>query len=157
MPTTILANERLPELLAEILETERDLCFKASGSCMAPVIHEGDTIVVRHVSRDSLRIGAIAVFRSSDGALASHRIVGFSGPNRKRSVHVRADAIADWIEIVPAAEIIGQVVSVRRQGRSVSLLGFLTRITAFLRARLMLFIHRITHRLKATMKHESDF
>ena len=78
MSLELLADDKIPELLGEILERHGDVCLVAGGFCMAPDILPGDTIVVRKVCTYSLRVGAIVLSGSPFGPPISHRIAVYS-------------------------------------------------------------------------------
>jgi signal peptidase I len=90
--------------------------FRAEGGSMHPTIRSGEAIMVEPASPLDLRNGDIALYRSHRG-ITAHRLVGRAhGP-----VFVfRGDAFGDD-EFVEASGVLGRVLSVERNGRSVRL------------------------------------
>ena len=141
---TVLADDKIPELLGEILERHGDVCLVAGGFCMAPDILPGDTIVVRKVCTHSLRVGAIVLSGSPFGPPISHRIVGFTQLNDERRILLRADKLKAQVETVCEQDVIGKVISVRRSDdRPISMDSTTYTIKAFLRAKALLCAHHV--------------
>ncbi len=91
---------------------------------MYPSIREGELITVEPVQPSDVRLGDIVLYRSQRGLIA-HRVVG-SSPTQSSvlSPHhflLRGDASLSCDQPVAAQQILGRVVGVERNGRSIQL------------------------------------
>ncbi len=90
---------------------------------MYPSIREGELITVEPVVPNDVTLGDIVLYRSERGLIA-HRVVG-SSPTQSSvlSPHylLRGDASLSRDEPVEAHQILGRVIRVERDGRSVAL------------------------------------
>jgi signal peptidase I len=105
-----------PELLRD-LAAQDDLTLTVRGSCMEPVIHDGDTIAVR--GRKRYLPGDIIVFAGARDQLFAHRVLGF-GP---RGLVTRGDHCGDHDSPVALERVIGVVqapVGLHRRIRAVA-------------------------------------
>jgi hypothetical protein len=96
--------------------------FRASGESMYPSIRDGESIAVGPVRAESIVRGDVLLCRLGERLLA-HRVVSVAGCGRERILRLRGDAKRDCDAPVTAADVIGRVMSVRRDGRSVRLAG----------------------------------
>ena len=92
---------------------------------MYPSIREGELITVEPVVPSDVKRGDIVLYRSERGLLA-HRVVG-SSPTQSsvlsphHSLLLKGDASLSCDQPVEAHQILGRVVEVQRNGRSVAL------------------------------------
>ncbi len=91
---------------------------------MYPSIREGELITVEPVVASDVTVGDIVLYRSERGVIA-HRVVG-SSPTQSSvlSPHhflLRGDASLSCDKPVAAHQILGRVVGVKRNGRSIAL------------------------------------
>jgi hypothetical protein len=98
------------------------ICFRAEGDSMHPTIRHGESIVVSTLYGDRIVRGDVLLCRHRDRLLA-HRVVDLSGIGGERVVRLRGDAKRDDDAPVAVSSVIGKVVSVRRDGRMISLSG----------------------------------
>lgn len=77
---------------------------------MAPALHTGDLVIVRHADPATLRVGDIATYRQANGVLVTHRIAAIDASGAQRVFAFRGDAnrVPDP-QPVPAAAVRGQV------------------------------------------------
>ncbi len=103
-------------LASELAGGERTARLVVSGTCMTPLIDDGDTVLVRGVTGE-LPCGTIVVARNPKGRLVCHRFLGC------------ADGTTGWLaaenslsaELVPLQSIIGIVTTVCREDGSLDL------------------------------------
>ncbi len=94
---------------------ERTRCPLA-GSSMAPLLQDGDILVVEHGNGD-LRLGDVIVFRAG-GRIKAHRLL-----RRRRAADgglsylTKGDASVGYDAPVPAEQVIGRVVEVHGPNR----------------------------------------
>jgi hypothetical protein len=81
---------------------------------MLPALRPGDVITVERRTLDKLQPGRIVLFRR-DGRLTAHRIIRASAED----LLTQGDSVPAHDLPVQPAEIVGQVVGIRRNGRSV--------------------------------------
>ncbi len=113
------ASKLLLHLTTELLSQGTTVRFRASGRSMYPSIREGELITVEPVRASDVKLGDIVLYRSERGPIA-HRVVEIAS----RDTHVfrlRGDASLSSDEPVGAEQILGRVVSVKRNGRAVQL------------------------------------
>lgn len=112
-----LSGFALLELMRAVLARGVPFRFKARGWSMAPFIRDGDVILVNPLQRDLPGIGAVVAFiRPEDGKLVVHRIVGRQGA----AVLIQGDNVTSLPDgIVPQENLLGRVMRIDREGRSV--------------------------------------
>ncbi len=102
------------ELVHEVAGAQGEVRLRAGGASMLPVVWPGDLVTVRRCAFEQLRPGQI-VLHGRDETLTLHRIV------RVASDHVitRGDSLPKCDQPVKAGDVVGQVVGISRNGRSV--------------------------------------
>ena len=108
------------------------------GQSMLPFLETLDECVTEKVENQTLRVGDIVVYETSDNVSAVHRILNVD--NEAAEVLIKGDNIPYRLrETVSFAAIKEKVVEVKRQGKVRNLKGFRAglsaKITAFLSAR----------------------
>lgn len=104
------------DVAGAVLREGRPLRFRATGTSMAPSIRSGDILTVDPVDARALRPGDVALYRSEQGPRV-HRLTGRAGA----TLRLQGDAPGCLVEEVPAAEVLGRLVFVEREGRQVRL------------------------------------
>jgi len=123
-----LASNLLLDLTAELLSRGTTVRFRPSGRSMYPSIREGELITVEPVQPSDVKLGDIVLYRSQRGLIA-HRVVGTEreqGTSTQSSVlsphyFLQGDASLSCDQPVAGQQILGRVVRVQRNGRSVAL------------------------------------
>jgi hypothetical protein len=93
--------------------------FRAAGRSMRPTISDGETITVQPVSPPDIRQGDIILYRLQGGVVL-HRVVGLEREQGKALLFtLRGDASGVSDEPVAAQQVLGRVVYVERNGRSI--------------------------------------
>ena len=132
-------SKLLLDLTTELLSQGTTVRFRPSGRSMYPSIREGELITVEPVVVSDVTLGDIVLYRSQRGLIA-HRVIGTgqalsptqssvlspqssSAQSSVLSPHyfLQGDASLSWDEPVEAHQILGRVIRVQRNGRSVAL------------------------------------
>ena len=118
------ASNLLLDLTTELLSQGATVRFRPSGRSMYPSIREGELITVEPVKASDVKLADIVLYRSERGPIA-HRVVG-SSPTQSSvlSSHhflLLGDASLSCDQPVEAHQILGRVVRVQRNGRSIQL------------------------------------
>ena len=134
------AEQIFPELISDLLSDGHIIRFVAPGDSMYPTICDGDIVTVAPIKAASVSTGDIILYRHKSG-LAAHRVLRIikhcnehsrSDPkdlkNRPSSetLHIilRGDAAVVFDEPVTAAQVLGRVTRVERQGRRIDPYSF---------------------------------
>ncbi|MBI3912162.1 MAG: hypothetical protein HY320_14680 [Armatimonadetes bacterium] len=90
---------------------------------MLPTIREGDVVTCEPIHSGTIRRGDIILHRFRHGVIA-HRVVKIEARRGQPAIFIlRGDACAADDAPVDAAQILGRVVAVERNGRVISLAG----------------------------------
>ncbi len=92
-------------------ERQEQSACTITGNCMSPMIREGDTLVIRHGSRD-IRMGDVVVF-GAPGKFRVHRVVGIERRDGVELFLLKADRKSRLHRPVSRGEILGKVIEVR--------------------------------------------
>ncbi len=128
------------EVSTELLRQGQRVRFKAPGRSMQPTIIEGETITVEPVAPQAVRKGDIILYSFERGFIA-HRVVRILRRKGDAPCFImRGDASDSFDYPVAAQQVLGKVISVEREGRSVDLYSQ--------RARIRHIAHKWASRLK---------
>ncbi len=110
-----LTNHAQLELMCGVIERGATFRFSARGYSMLPFIHDGDVLTISPLD-PPLQVGAVVAFiRPGWEVLAVHRVVAQKGSEYL----IKGDNCIQPDGVIPAAQLIGQVVRVERRGRRV--------------------------------------
>lgn len=110
-----LSSAELTELLGATLARGAPFRFNARGSSMHPFIRNGDVITIAPLRNTHLRAGDVVAFkRFGTSRMVIHRIVG----KKNGSFMIQGDNVSGTDGVVPAAELLGRVTKVEREGRN---------------------------------------
>jgi hypothetical protein len=104
------------DLVADVVRTSGKVQLKVAGLSMIPFLWPGDIVTVRHCDPSELQTNWIIVLRQRE-RLIVHRFLYWAGD----SVVTRGDARPRYDEPARATEVLGQVESILRNGRQISL------------------------------------
>lgn len=109
------------DVATELLSRGYRVRFRAEGASMHPTIRAGETITVE--PRSEIAVGDIAFYRAKRGLIA-HRVVEIRQWNgNARLLLTRGEDTGSTDEAVREHQILGRVVAVERNGRSIDLGG----------------------------------
>jgi signal peptidase I len=166
-----LSPHNFEQVCAELLGEGHQVKFRAPGDSMYPTICNGDLITVKPIKPSNIYVGDIILYRHENGVVA-HRVINIKAPIKKPSQNLnysserslsltqpsalspqhcltlRGDAAIYYDDPVEAKQILGKVVSVERNGRSIDPYGF--------RSKLYFKARRFASRLKRfLLNHQS--
>ena len=108
----------LVELLRAVLERGQPFRFEAPGFSMSPFIQDSDAITVAPLSGAAPHLGDVVAFiRPETGKLVVHRVVG----KQDGAFLIQGDNAEETDGPVPAANVLGRVTRVERDGKRVYL------------------------------------
>lgn len=116
-PDPPTADRMLDAALELLGERAGRAVFEVRGRSMRPTLRDGDAVLVVLADR-SLRAGDLAVFRLGADAVV-HRFVG----RHRDGLLFRGDGREALDPVVPAGEVLGRVVAMRRSGEWLGLEG----------------------------------
>jgi signal peptidase I len=136
MTEAAVHSERFIDMLEHLLGRGHAVRFRADGWSMYPTIRYGEVIVVQPLSGSTPLTGDILLYRRSEGAIA-HRVIGttWSAGGRPKLIF-RGDAANCCDPPIDTAMLLGRVVAVERDGRTLQL-GYLNRIWSPVIARML--------------------
>jgi signal peptidase I len=115
LSSPFLETRLLLEIGRQILNEGLWLRFRVSGSSMHPTIRDGDLITVKPVSPADVRVGDIVLCRYGSRALV-HRVVAVKGADSAVMEFVlKGDSSSSCDKPVPATDLMGKVVDVKRE------------------------------------------
>jgi hypothetical protein len=110
-----------------LLEEGLSVRFRAGGRSMLPTLRDGEVVTVAPASAADVAVGDVLLCATARGPLA-HRLVSVAharaaaaGAASTLRLTLRGDASLECDAPVTAAQVRGKVVSVERDGRSLSL------------------------------------
>lgn len=103
-------------LSAEILQSGRSLRFQARGGSMAPLVRDGDVLLVAPVDSHAVRMGDLVLFRGSHGNVVVHRVIRVENGAGGRRFTLQGDAVSLPDGVVLGADIYGRVTEIERSG-----------------------------------------
>jgi signal peptidase len=107
-------------LVEHVVGTGMSIRFRACGDSMYPTILHGDVITVAPVAAHAVARGDILLYRDGDRVLA-HRLISVSSHGTETRFRLRGDTNATCDAPVAAAQIVGRVEAVERDGRAIPL------------------------------------
>jgi len=124
------------ELVQEALEAGADgTALRVTSSSMRPRLVAGDRVWIERVSARSLRPGDVVVCRVDGAGLVVHRLIWrdrpFGSPTR---LYTKGDALSYIDRTVGIERMVGRVVKVEREGRSIAATTLGDRIRCWLLA-----------------------
>lgn len=134
MQKLTLGSGDLAELAEEVLSRGGRLPFFAAGVSMLPTIRDGDLLVAEGMGGKDPERGDVLIHRTSGGGCAVHRLRSLDGP----AIIMSFDASPWSTYRIRAEDVIGRIVSARRNGRELDLsmklrTGFGLRVSFVLR------------------------
>jgi signal peptidase len=104
------------ELVADVARSFGEVCLKVTGASMIPTIWPGDVIAVRRRDMAELHPGQIVMYKR-EGKLVAHRLTSVRGD----LLTTRGDSLQSYDPPIVKSNIVGEVVCLVRNGRSVHL------------------------------------
>ncbi|MBN1140131.1 MAG: signal peptidase I [Anaerolineae bacterium] len=108
-------------LAQAILDEGLTLRFRAKGMSMHPFVRNGDILHVRAVAPDRVHIGELVLFRIAGSRVAVHRVLRKTRSAGKPAFVIKGDRVEQPDGVVPAENILGQVIARERNGVKIDL------------------------------------
>ncbi len=105
------------ELTRVLLQQGCNVQFRAAGTSMHPTIRDGEVVTVAPRSVERVAAGDVILYRCDRGPTA-HRVIAVRpSPAGRPVLYLQGDNLCSIDRPIQADEVIGRVVSVRRDGR----------------------------------------
>jgi signal peptidase len=114
MPETHL-DAACCDLVADVVRSKGIASLGVTGSSMLPAIRPGDVLTIKRHKQEELQPGEVVLFRRN-GRLTAHRILSSSIDG----LLTQGDSLPAMDQPVPAGEVVGLVVKIERNGRTLS-------------------------------------
>ena len=112
---------RFIQLLEELLRDGQSVRFRAPGWSMHPTIRDCEVITVAPLGASLVREGDVVLYRTGGAAIA-HRVTRVrSAAGRSEGLVLRGDAAHCCDRPIGVAQVLGRVLAVERDGRTVRL------------------------------------
>jgi len=108
-------------LAQAILEEGLILRFRAKGVSMHPFVRSGDLLYVQTIAPDRVHIGDLVLFRIAGSKVAVHRVLRRKRLGEKSAFVIKGDRVEQPDGVVPAENILGQVIARERDGVKIDL------------------------------------
>ncbi len=132
-----LRKELLDVALELSQQADQQIWWPFVGSSMTPHISEGDMLLVRH-SLHPIRLGDIIVFKAA-GGLVAHRVVFIRRHDSENIYRTKGDNSCSFDAPVRQSSVLGRVVRIQKDNKSISLetshikfLNFLSALYSYL-------------------------
>ena len=112
-----LLTAAAPALMAGVLARYGQLRLRAFGSSMFPVFRPGDVLCIRRCTDEEVQRGDVVLMRDGDRVVA-HRLIDKQRHDGESFLVTRGDSLWDSDPVRPASMLLGLVVAVVRNGRS---------------------------------------
>ena len=109
------------ELAADILSEGDLLRFRVHGGSMHPFIRDEDIIEVKPIEASVIRLGDVIFYRSARGRLLAHRVIKVGAQRGQVALVTKGDSVSRPDQLVRPEQVLGQVVAIKRAGRTIRL------------------------------------
>lgn len=130
------------ELSNEILNRGSYLRFRARGESMHPFIRDGDILKVKPVEVSEIKLGDVVFYRT-ERRIVAHRVIKKTFNNGKAFLVTKGDSSPSSDNPVYPEDLLGKVVTVKRNGLSLRLDGRLSRLINLLWVKISPFSRHI--------------
>lgn len=143
------------QLGQDLLRAGISVRFRARGVSMSPLVRDGDIVLVRPTGAREVRVGDVVILRAEPEHLIVHRIVRRHLRAEGTVVTVQGDQVSVPDGVFPAAQLLGRVVEIERDGRQIEvgrpMMRVLGRLAAY-RSRCKLVRGRSSRVVRAMLK-----
>lgn len=143
-------------LLKESLIMGNTISLTLTGKSMEPFIPEGSSLTVKAAHIDTVRAGDIILFINKDMVIA-HRLFKKVRQDNGIFLKVKPDASASFDPLIHSDNLIGKVVSIRIDRKTVSLNNPISYFYGFFISRITLITGYISAILRAIASAKVDF
>ena len=110
------------EMCVNLLLEGYGVRFRAGGASMHPNIRDGEVITVESLRGEKVSVGDILLYRTDRGVIA-HRVERIDNAQSETVYFFRGDSALSCDKPVEAPRVLGKVVAVERQGKTIRLGG----------------------------------
>jgi len=137
------ADILIKDLFTELLRRDTEMRFEARGWSMHPFIRDGDLITIEPIGYEQAEIGDILAYQNlKSKKITVHRLVKKNNDGQQPILITKGDANTKLIHDLPMCScdyILAKVVTIERGGKIIKLKGKSYRLSAYLRAVLLLY------------------
>lgn len=113
-------NENLIDAVLDLYQQENQrIWWQFVSNSMSPYIKEGDVVLVQHASR-RFRVGDVVVFKRGE-ELVAHRVISVRGRGKDTIYSTKGDNLRSFDAPVPQSSVLGVVICIRKDGKSIHL------------------------------------
>ena len=109
-------SEEFSELSTGLLRSGVSIRFLAHGESMAPLVRDGDVLLVAPVEIGKLLVGDVVLCLSHPGRVVVHRVVALSDSVSGLQALIQGDNVRNPDGAFGADSILGRLVSLERSG-----------------------------------------
>ena len=111
----------------EVLTQGFSISLKGRGFSMYPFVRTGDKLFIQPVKMDELNIGDIVFYRRAQNFFIAHRLIKKID---QMTMLTKGDNRSDYDEPVSADIVLGRVVSINRNGKTINLESWSNKIVS---------------------------
>ena len=104
----------------ELLNEGFELQITLGGYSMSPYLRNGETVIIKKESFNSLKIGDIIVFRSINKMIA-HRIIAIRNINQHKTLITKGDSLIYFDKTITEERYIGKIKEFYRKNKSIKI------------------------------------
>ena len=138
-------------VVAEILNSNNLLRFRARGASMYPFIRDGDVIEVQPIDASAVRCGDVVLCQWPNGRVVAHRVIQVCQKKGEEMLLIQGDAVTCPDGFISGEQVLGRVVAIERRGKRIERGGVLQQLMGMLWVELSPFSRRLYHAL-ATLR-----
>ncbi len=129
-PSAGFTHPSATALAAQLLADGTSVLLPARGNSMLPFVREGDILTIEAMKDATPQIDDIVFFRSPHGSPMVHRVIAIRHASAADSFLIRGDASTGIPDCVEQRHVLGRMVSLTRNGRTLDANSRLRRIAA---------------------------
>ena len=151
----MIESKELTQSLIEIYKKVGKIStFKCEGGSMLPLIAPGSTISIEHLPAKKIRLGDIIAFKRSSG-LVVHRVLQKYHHKENLFFLEKGDS-NPRAGIIEEKEVLGKIVKIKRERKSITLNSYIWRLINYLVARYDLMVNYAFKRLYSVRENSQD-
>ena len=104
-----LSSPHIISMLRELIDRDISVRIRVTGSSMQPFLLGGETVTLRHVQKETLRIGDLIFFVDNDNRPIMHRIVRLRFRDETIQLQTKGDGLRGLDAPLDATQVLGRV------------------------------------------------
>jgi hypothetical protein len=103
-------------LVAPILDSGKQITFRAHGKSMLPFIRDGDAAVVEPIDNvpSTIRLGDVVLCTIGEGRLLVHRVTRINNSDSVTMYRIQGNAMSKPDGLIASGQILGRVIRIER-------------------------------------------